>query len=86
MTFFRHLLILPLLIGAFSANADNALNLTPAQQAELEKFAPGVSLTPELADKLRAIAYDQDRSLDDRIQAMQKVAGFSMGEPLKRRI
>ena len=86
MTFFRHLLILPLLIGALIAQADNQLNLTPAQQAELEKFAPGVSLTPELAEKLRAIAYDQSRSLDDRIDAMQKVAGFSMGEPLKRRI
>ena len=86
MKFFRHLLILPLLIGTLTANADNSLNLTPAQQAELEKFAPGVSLTPELAEKLRAIAYDQSRSLDDRIEAMQKVAGFSMGEPLKRRI
>ncbi len=86
MTFFRHLLILPLLIGALIAQADNQLNLTPAQQAELEKSAPGVSLTPELAEKLRAIAYDQSRSLDDRIDAMQKAAGFSQGEPLKRRI
>jgi hypothetical protein len=86
VTFFRQLLILPLLLGALIAHADNQLNLTPAQQAELEKFAPGVSLTPELAEKLRAIAYDQSRSLDDRIDAMQKVAGFSMGEPLKRRI
>ena len=68
------------------ALADNTLNLTPAQQAELERFAPGVELTPELADKLRAIAFDQSRSLDDRITAMQKVAGFSQGEPLKRRI
>ncbi|EKF73471.1 hypothetical protein A11A3_13540 [Alcanivorax hongdengensis A-11-3] len=66
--------------------ADNALNLTPAQQKELASFAPGVELTPELADKLRAIAYDQNRSLDERIAAMQKVAGFTPGKPLRRKI
>src|SRR5690606_18459064 len=68
------------------AGADKALDLTPAQQAEIKRFAPGVTLTPELADKLRAIAFDQDRSLDERIQAMQKVAGYKPGEPVKRRI
>jgi len=68
------------------AGAEKALDLTPAQQAEIKRFAPGVTLTPELADKLRAIAFDQDRSLDERIQAMQKVAGYKPGEPVKRRI
>ena len=68
------------------AGADEALDLTPAQQAEIKRFAPGVTLTPELADKLRAIAFDQKRSLDERIQAMQKVAGYKPGEPVKRRI
>ena len=85
----RFLSLLFTLLGltlSLPALADNTLNLTPAQQAELERFAPGVELTPELADKLRAIAFDQSRSLDDRITAMQKVAGFSQGEPLKRRI
>lgn len=86
MRLLRHLLILPLLFATMAVQADDSLNLTPAQQAELESFAPGVELTPALADKLRAIAYDQNRSLDERIKAMQKVSGFSMGEPLKRRI
>ena len=76
----RFLPLLFTLLGltlSLPALADNTLNLTPAQQAELERFAPGVELTPELADKLRAIAFDQSRSLDDRITAMQKVAGFT---------
>ncbi len=67
-------------------HAEQSLELTAAQQAELERFAPGVKLTPALAEKLRAIAYDQSRSLEERIDAMQKVAGFTPGEPLKRRI
>ena len=86
MRFLRHLFLFSLLIGSTVLNADDTLNLTPAQQAELERFAPGVELTPALAEKLRAIAFDQNRSLDDRIKAMQKAAGFSQGEPLKRRI
>ena len=86
MRFLRHLFLLSLLIGSPFALSDDRLDLTPAQQAELESFAPGVELTPALAEKLRAIAFDQNRSLDDRIKAMQKAAGFSQGEPLKRRI
>ena len=86
MRFLRHLFLFSQLIGSTVLNADDTLNLTPAQQAELERFAPGVELTPALAEKLRAIAFDQNRSLDDRIKAMQKAAGFSQGEPLKRRI
>nr|WP_202560542.1 putative solute-binding protein [Alcanivorax sp. DP30] len=75
-----------MLASSFLVHAEDSIDLTPAQQAELESFAPGVNLTPALVKKLRAIAYDQSRSLDERIDAMQKVAGFSAGEPLKRRI
>ena len=69
MRFLRHLFLLSLLIGSPFALSDDRLDLTPAQQAELESFAPGVELTPALAEKLRAIAFDQNRSLDDRIKA-----------------
>ncbi|MDX1804832.1 MAG: putative solute-binding protein [Alcanivorax sp.] len=79
-------LALLILIPLASQADDHSLNLTPAQQAELAKFAPGVDLTPALAKKLRAIAYDQSRSLDERISAMQKLAHFTPGEPLKRKI
>lgn len=86
MRFFRSLLVTLLIASSALVQADNALNLTPAQQAELERFAPGLKLTPELVSKLRSIAFDQSQSLDARIKAMQAVAGFSPGEPLKRRI
>lgn len=86
MRILRLLCVSLVLSVSLPAGADKALDLTPAQQAEIKRFAPGVTLTPELADKLRAIAFDQDRSLDERIQAMQKVAGYKPGEPVKRRI
>lgn len=84
--FFRYFFLSFLLVGSAFLHANEAFDLTPAQRAELERFAPGVEFTPELAATLRAIAYDQNRSLDERIKAMQKAAGFSLGEPLKRRI
>lgn len=88
MRFTYCLSLMTALLCLFSspALADDRLDLSPEQQAELERYAPGVELTPELAKKLRAIAYDQSRSLDERINAMQKAAGFSPGEPLERRI
>ena len=79
MRFLRHFFLYFLLVGSPFLHANEAFDLTPAQQAELERFAPGVEFTPALAAKLRAIAYDQSRSLDERIKAMQKAAGFSLG-------
>lgn len=85
MSVLRYILPLCLLFSGASY-ANQSIELTPQQQAELASYAPGVTLTPELVSALRTIAFDSSRSLDERIKAMQAVSGFSPGEPLKRRI
>lgn len=64
----------------------NSLSLSPQLQRELAAIAPGTTLTPALAEALREIAFDQNRSLDERIEAMQKAVGFTPSQPLKRRV
>lgn len=80
-------LLFPLLL--LIATAVPALELTGAQRAELERLAPGLELTDELVEKLEAIAYNPDLSLEERVQRMQELTGierFPEGETLKRKI
>ena len=64
----------------------SAIEMTDAQRAELLRLAPGLELTPALAEQLRAVVYDTNLSVDERIRAMQKLTGFSPQQPLKRKI
>jgi len=84
--FLRLFFLSSLLASSVFLHANDAIGLSPDQQAELARSAPAMELTPALEEKLRAIAFDQNRTLDERIKAMQRIAGFSLDEPLKRQI
>ena len=60
--------------------------MTEGQRAELAKIAPGLNITPDLAKKLRETAYDQSKTLDERMAAIRKLAGYPQGEPIKRKV
>lgn len=77
------------LIGLTSASvtAAESVPMSAAQRAELAKVAPGLNITPDMAKKLRATAYDQSLSIDERIEAIRQIAGYpSSGEPIKRTV
>jgi hypothetical protein len=64
----------------------NTVPMTAAQRAELARVAPGLTITPELAQKLRATAYDQSLSIAERVAAIRQLAGYPDGEMVKRTI
>lgn len=63
-----------------------SVSMTESQRAELAKVAPGLNITPELAKKLRATAYDQSLSIPERVEAIRRLAGYPDGEMIKRTI
>jgi hypothetical protein len=73
------LLLAPLAIA-------ESLPMTDAQRAELAKVAPGLTITPALATKLRETAYNQSLSIPERVAAIRKLAGYPEGEMVKRTI
>lgn len=62
------------------------VSMSESQRAELAKVAPGLNMTPELAKKLRATAYDQSLSIPERVEAIRRLAGYPDGEMIKRTI
>jgi solute-binding AdeT-like protein len=63
-----------------------SVTMSAAQRAELAKVAPGLNITPAMAKDLRATAYDQSLSIDERITAIRRIAGYPSGEPIKRTV
>lgn len=84
MQFCRNTLILLIIwLGASSAFADSVA-MSEAQKAELARVAPGVNITPALAERLRATAYDSSLSIEQRVAAIRKLLGYPSGENIKR--
>lgn len=84
MPMFRAFIIL--LAGWLSAAialAETA-TISPAQQAELARIAPGLELTPALIERLRATAFDQSLTIEQRVAAIRKLSGYPDGEKIKR--
>jgi len=69
-----------------SAATAESVTMSAAQRAELAKVAPGLNITPAMAKDLRATAYDQSLSIDERITAIRRIAGYPSGEPIKRTV
>ena len=63
-----------------------SVSMTDNQRSELAKVAPGLTITPALAEKLRATAYDQSLSIPERVEAIRRLAGYPDGETIKRTI
>lgn len=68
-----------------AAHAES-IPMSDAQRAELARVAPGVEMTPQLAKKLRDTAYDQSKTLPQRIEAIRELMGYPQGAPIKRKI
>lgn len=90
---FAHLIAsLTLVVGVtslfFSTDsiAAESVPMTAAQKEELSRVAPGLNITPELAAKLRATAYDQSLTIPQRIEAIRELAGYPKGEAISRKI
>jgi hypothetical protein len=78
-----------LLLGTLVGMPLNAAEMTDSQRAEFERLLPGLELTDALVEKLEAIAYNQDLSLEERVERMKAVTGvdgFSKDNMLERRI
>ncbi|MDF1820551.1 MAG: DUF6091 family protein [Alcanivoracaceae bacterium] len=84
-TFLAMCLMILLPLAASAAN-DDATMMTAQQKEELNRAAPGFTLTPENAAQMRAIAFDQTRSIEERAAALKELTGFGKGEPVKRRV
>lgn len=63
-----------------------AVEITPAQRAELAQLAPGVEITAEMAEQLRAIAFDTSLPIEERVAAMRRASGFPDDALVKRRL
>ena len=66
--------------------AAESVPMTATQKAELSRVVPGLNITPELAAKLRATAYDQSLTINQRIEAIRELAGYPKGEAIRRKI
>lgn len=91
LTTLRSALNVAALTGILTATATNAMAaegvaMSDAQRAELAKVAPGLNITPKMANDLRAAAYDQSLSIEERIAAIRQIAGNPSGEPIKRTV
>lgn len=82
----HHILSRSILVMLLATGSSQALEMSDSQREELLRIAPGLELTEELVQQLRAIVYDSSLSVDERIQAMQQLTGFSPAEPLKRKL
>lgn len=69
-----------------STAAAESVAMSAAQRAKLAKVAPGLNITPEIAKDLRATAYDQALSIDERMAAIRRIAGYSSDETIKRTV
>ena len=66
--------------------AAESVPMTATQKAELSRVVPGLNITPELAAKLRATAYDQSLTINQRIEAIRELAGYPKGGAIRRKI
>jgi|TARA_R110002073_G_scaffold25832_3_gene85339 hypothetical protein len=73
------------LVTTGTASAES-VEMSAAQRAELAKVAPGLNITAQMAKDLRATAYDQSLSIDERVAAIRRIAGYPSGEAIKRTV
>jgi len=73
-------------ITALPFSYADTVPMSDAQRAELARVAPGLTITPALAEQLRATAYDQSLSIPERVAAIRKLAGYPDGEMVKRKV
>lgn len=77
-----------LLAGAIAAETVS-INLSASQKAELQKLLPNVDFNDNLYNQLSDIFYSEDAPIDERLQAISKLAGLDRMPPsaaLKRKI
>lgn len=84
--FMKTIALLTLTFAVSTQALAEGVSMTEGQRAELAKVAPGLTITPELAQKLRATAYDQSLSIPERVEAIRRLAGYPDGEMIKRTI
>ena len=79
-------LLSAMLISLLGLGQAAAVEMSDAQREELSRLAPGVTITNEMAEQLRALAYDRSLPLEQRVAAMRRVSGFPDDAMVKRRI